>query len=100
MTDVSKVTDYLAMIYIGGGSSWARGKTAFDAIKDAKTTCEQDWGSIFVFSDEPAYIAVYDATGVESWYADTHGVTNGETKEQVPYLYTVTAKLKNKPKRR
>jgi hypothetical protein len=99
MTDIFKVTDYLAIIYIGGGSSWARAKTGFDAIKEAKEICERDWGSMFTFSDEPAYIAVYDVSKTKDWYADTHGVFDGETQDLVPHLYTVTAKLKNKGKK-
>jgi len=100
MNYVNTATSYLAIIFIGGGSSWAREETAFEAIKSVKVHCEDDWGRLFSFSEtEPARINVYDATGVEGWYADDHGVFNGETNEKIPYLYTVTALLKNKRKR-
>lgn len=99
MNYVNTATSYLAMIFIGGGSSWARQDTAFEAIKSVKALCEEDWGRLFTFGDAASRINVYDATGVEDWYADDDGVFNGETKEKIPYLYTVTAKLKNKGKR-
>ena len=100
MNYVNTADSYLAIIFFGGGSSWARQDTAFEAIKNVKAHCEDDWGRLFSFSEtEPARINVYDATGVEGWYADDHGVFNGETNEKIPYLYTVTAKLKNKGKK-
>lgn len=100
MNYVNTADSYLAIIFIGGGSSWARKDTAFEAIKNVKAHCEDDWGRLFSFSEtEPARINVYDATGVEGWYADDHGVFNAETNDKIPYLYTVTAKLKNKGKK-
>lgn len=98
MSYINEAASYLAIIFIGGGSSWAREETAFEAIKNAKAHCEETWGTMFTFS-EPARINVYDATGVEGWYADDHGVFNGKTQGKIPYLYTVTAKLKNKGKK-
>lgn len=95
-----KGTDFLAILFIGGGCSWAREPTSLEAIVGAKQQTESDWGSIFVFSDEPAYISVYDASNVpDGWYADIHGVF---AKDGTPleHLFTAKTVLKNKKKRR
>lgn len=96
MTDTqTEPTDFLAIIYIGAGSSWAREPTSFAAIEQAKKQCESDWGSIYRFSDEPAHFHVYDATGVDGWRADCHGVRS-HSGDLLRHLFTATAKLKNR----
>lgn len=94
---VETETAYLAIIFIGGGSSWGQADTAFEAIKLAKQGCERDWGSLFTFSKTtPARVNVFNITGVEGWYADDTGVRDIDTKALVPHLFTCTAWLKNK----
>ena len=94
----SQTSDYLAIIFIGGGSSWAREDTAFEAIAEAKREAEATWGSLYWFSDEPTEIAVFDAAGVEDWYADHRGI-HAKDGTLLRHLFNVTVRLKNKGKR-
>lgn len=87
--------DFLAIIFIGCGSSWARAGTSLEAIEQAKKACEIDWGSIFTFSDEPALINVFDAEGVNGWRADHRGLVSDDG-QPLQHLFTATAKLKNR----
>lgn len=61
--------DYLAIIQIGGGSSFARSETIFDAVEHALRVCVLDWSRYYKLDDKDVGIAVYDVTGMDalSW---------------------------------
>jgi len=95
--DYYTIKDYLAIIFINGGSSHAWADNSLQAIEDCKKCCEEDWGSLYKFGNESAYINVYDYTNSQRWYASNgNGPRDSETKEPLPYLFTITCKLKNK----
>lgn len=91
---VETCTEYLAIILINGGSSWANAGNAFEAIEDCKRLCEQDWGSLYRL-DGTALIHVYDYTEATGFIADHRGVLSRDTKKPLPFLFTVTCKLEN-----
>jgi hypothetical protein len=93
--DYDTIKHYLAIIFINGGSSHAWATNAFEAIENCKGCCERDWGSLYKFGNDDAYINVYDYTNADGWYASNgNGPKNRQTKEPLPYLFTVTCKLK------
>ena len=95
--EIENVKEYLAIIFINGGSSFASASNAFEAIENCKKVCEADWGSMYVFSDDVTWINVYDFSESEGWYASCgNGPKDRKTKEPLPYLYSVSLKLKNK----
>jgi len=59
--------DYLAVIPVGGGSSWGRASNKEDAIKIAVSSVK-DWGGLFEVSGVPVKVNVVDVSG----YGDLH----------------------------
>ena len=87
-----KPTNYLAIAFIMGGSSWASGPDVEGAVEECAKTVSRDWGSIYKMDDTPLNVAIYDLTGCEDgWYADIHGVFTKGAHEPVPYLQTEKA---------
>lgn len=66
--------DFLAIIMIGAGSSYARGPDREDCIKRVKRIAVSDWGSIFKLKGEEATVNVVEVTGHESVWLDSRGV--------------------------
>jgi len=62
------MSDYLAIILIGGGSSYGRASDKETAIKNAITSL-RDWDHLFVVANIETTINVYDVTGYSdcSW---------------------------------
>jgi hypothetical protein len=100
MNDIENVKCYLAMITFDYGmGSYAYAPTAFEAIEKVKKQAESDFDSMLIFGDTPGYINVYDYTNSDGWYTTGgNGPKDKTTKEFLPFLYTVSAKLKNSAK--
>jgi hypothetical protein len=64
--------DYLAIIYIGGGSSWGRAPVKETAIKNAITAL-RDWRSLFKVADVEVTVNVVDVTGYGQVTWSHHG---------------------------
>ena len=83
----TKPETYLAIAFIMGGSSWAKGPDIKEAVKRCVQIVSQDWGSIYKLDNLPIKIGIYDLTGCEDgWYADIHGVFAKGSHEPIPYL--------------
>lgn len=89
MTNEKK--DYLAVILIGAGSSYARGPDREDCIARVKKMVVQDWSSLFEVAGKEATVNVVDVTGHEKVWWDHSGFhTNADpakdAKLDVEYL--------------
>lgn len=67
-------SDFLAIILIMTGSSYARGPDKEDCISRVSKTFVSDWSSLFDVAGKEATVGVYDVTGHESLYWDARGV--------------------------
>jgi hypothetical protein len=73
------MSDYLAIIRIGGGSSWGRASNKEKAITTALKAL-RDWQSLFEVSDIEVVVNVVDVEGydVVQWHVDGfHGKKPG-----------------------
>ena len=78
---------YLAIArFATGGSSWATGSDIETAVKDCAKMVSRDWGSNYKLDNLPIKIGIYDFTGGNGWYADSHGVFDESSHEPIPYL--------------
>jgi hypothetical protein len=65
------MSDFLAIIRIGGGSSFARYPTINGAVEAVKDIVVRDWSSLFTLKDATVKIAIYDVSGEgDLWWDD------------------------------
>jgi len=86
-----KKAKYLAIIWIGGGSSWATGLVDIDTAVSAVKYMKQDWSHLFKFKKKDAYpVNVYNVEngGDEGWWSDGSQVF--DTKSQKPFKFYKT----------
>lgn len=76
--------DYLAIIQIGGGSSFARSETVFDAVEQAVRVCVLDWSRYYKLDDKDVGVAVYDVTGMDALSWDQSSVYCTDTADCQP----------------
>ena len=92
---------YLAIIFVGGGSSWAYGPTPDQAATDAARILRRDWGHLFDWN-EPVPVNLFDTEGFEGFAADHRGVfgtnTVGDDVES-KLLETIDIFYRDVPKR-
>lgn len=89
------MSDYLAIFYIGGGSSHGRA----DSIDKAVQLClnaASDWASMFDIDGKPAKFSIYDVEGFENIYWDYEVRANGRA-EPFPLLEVRDVVLSAKP---
>jgi hypothetical protein len=67
MTDVKTAADYLAIIFVGGGSSWGRSPDKEKAIANAIKNF-RDWRQLFEVDGVEVKVNVIDVQG----YSDAH----------------------------
>lgn len=80
--------DYCGIVFIGGGSSHAWAATPEAAAERAAKTCKSDWSSFYRFKrKQPFDVNVFDMRERDGWYADTHGVYDSRTREQIKALH-------------
>ena len=65
--------DYLAIILVGAGSSYARGPDRQDCIERVKRMVVLDWSSLFDVAGKPATVNVVEAGDDRVWW-DARGV--------------------------
>jgi hypothetical protein len=73
-TDSKGARDYIAIILVGAGSSYARGPDKADCIERVKRIAVSDWQTLFKLDGEEATVNVVDVTGHDEVWWDTVGV--------------------------
>lgn len=92
---------YLAISFIGGGSSWVEGEDQDKLIKALYKQVPKDWGHLFDFKENPN-VRIYALNGTKKWWADHDGVFNYDTEEKlklVRYVGLVHAGVGAPPQR-
>ena len=87
-----KQATILAIVYVGGGSSWLEGTDETDTAFECAKMCKMDWGHLFKFKRKQKFgVNIYDISklGTKGWYADIHGVWTNKTKEPIPHKKTI-----------
>ena len=85
--------DYLAIIRIGGGSSYGRAASIFDAVESAIRICILDWSRYYELEDSAIKVQVFDVTGRDELTWDDHSVYCTETQEIVEPLKVISVDL-------
>jgi len=83
---------YCAIVFIGGGSSWAWGAGPPDEVaKRAAKLAKSDWSALFKFEKkQPFRVVVFDMKDHSGWYADAPGqVKSRDTNERLTPVATV-----------
>ena len=65
--------DYIAIIYIMGGSSYGRADTIQEAVDNAARAFTGDWGSMFDVFGHECPVNVFDVTGFDQIVWDHSG---------------------------
>lgn len=92
-SDYSNVTHYLAIIDAGqGAGSWAHDEIALEAINRVVRIAHSDWH----FATGAVHI--YDLSNADRFTTGPQP-RNSETREPLPYLYSVTAKFEQAAKK-
>ena len=66
--------DFLAIIMVGAGSSYARGPDRQDCIERVKRAAVSDWQTLFDLAGKEATVNVVEVTGHDSVWWDSVGV--------------------------
>lgn len=66
--------DFLAIIVVGAGSSYARGPDRTDCIERVKRTVVSDWKTLFDLAGKEVTVNVVDVTGYDDLWWDSRGV--------------------------
>ncbi len=66
--------DFLALVMIGAGSSYARGPDKDDCVKRCASIAHSDWGSLYDMDGKELTINVFDVTGYDKLWWDSRGV--------------------------
>jgi hypothetical protein len=75
--------DYIAIVLLGGGSSWARNSNPETAIKKVVNAVQNDWGQIFNMRGADIYVNVWDVTGNDEVHWDDEGM-HGDKQDEHP----------------
>lgn len=77
--------DFIAIIMVGAGSSYARGPDRDDCIDRVKRMVVADWSSLFDLAGKEAIVNVVDVTGHERVWWDHRGVhVEGDPEPTLP----------------
>lgn len=89
--------DYLALIRIGGGSSYGRDSNVFDAVEGAVRFCVLDWSRYYKLEGMVIAVEVYDVTGRDEivWGDGIAGVqcVDGEIADTIDRLRVIEVEL-------
>lgn len=80
--------NFLAIVLIGGGSSWYEDADVDKAIKGAAKLVRRDWGHIYDMKKTKIRVNVFDLTGHGEWSATHEGVFGGDGS-RLKHLKTV-----------
>lgn len=78
--------DYIAIVYIGAGSSYGRANQINKAVELATKFLQSDWKHMFDFSGVNVSVNIYEVTGNTSVYWDDCGV-HGDNEDAYPIKY-------------
>ena len=92
--------DYLAIILVGAGSSYARGPDKQDCIERVQRIAVADWSSLFDLAGKEATVNVFDVTGHEKVWWDSRGVHTHDDPAQDAELPSEQIKVTLPSKRR
>lgn len=99
MNDTIK-RDFLAIVLIGAGSSYARGPDLEDCVKRVGRCVVDDWSTLYDVAGKPCDVNLYEVTGHESVFWDGLGVHPSEEPETcLPRLELRKITLPNKRRR-
>lgn len=77
--------DFLAIIMVGAGSSFARGPDRDDVVARVKRTVVSDWSSLFDLKGKEATVNLVDVTGHDEVWWDDRGVhVEGNPEPSLP----------------
>lgn len=85
--------DYLAIIHIGGGSTYGRDESIFEAVEGAVRICILDCYRYCQLEGKTLNVQVFDVTGRTELTWDNQGVYCTDTGETVEPLKVVTLQL-------
>lgn len=67
--------DYIAVVFVGTGSSWARGDNKEEVAKRVMRNARKEWGDFYDFgSVKPRKVHVWDVTGFDKLWWDFTGM--------------------------
>lgn len=94
--------EFLAIIMIGMGSSFARGPDRDDTIRRVVSIAFSDWRTLFDLSEKEVSVNVYDVTGRTSIWWDAQGVHSSEDEAlgPIPPGEVVTRTFPKAPRKR
>jgi len=70
--------DWLAIILIGAGSSYARGPDREDTISRCGKIAVSDWSTLYDLAGKETTVNVVDVTGHDEVWWDSRGVWSGD----------------------
>ena len=85
--------DYLAIIRIGGGSTFGRDESIFDAVEHAVRICILDCHRYYQLEGARLSVQVFDVTGRTELTWDDQGVYCTDTGETVKPLKVIAVQL-------
>ena len=85
--------DYLAIIRIGGGSTFGRDESIFDAVEHAVRICILDCHRYYQIEGARLRVQVFDVTGRTELTWDDQGVYCTDTGETVKPLKVIAVQL-------
>ena len=85
--------NYLAIIRIGGGSTYGRDGNIFDAVESAVRICILDCHRYYQLEGRTLSVQVLDVTGRDALTWDDHNVSCIDTGDKVEPLKVVTVQL-------
>jgi hypothetical protein len=95
------VSDFLAIVLIGAGSSYARGPNREDVLDRVGRIIVDDWGSIYDVGGKPCEVNLYDVpAGIDKVWWDARGVWAEGRDEPLERLELVEIVLPKARKRR
>jgi hypothetical protein len=97
----TKPEDYLAIILIGAGSSYARGPDKQDAIDRVAKIAASDWSGLYDLDGKECTVNVFTVTGHEKVWWDDQGVHTADDPKDDAELPSEQVKVTlSVPKRR
>ena len=84
--------DYIAIVLLGGGSSWARNSNPEAAISQVTKHLVNDWSRIFNLSGAEVRVNLWDVTGNDSVHWDDEGM-HGDKQDEHPITKVETRKV-------
>ena len=94
------MTEYLAWINIGGGSSWSRGPNKDNTIQTAVSLL-RDWERLYDVHDKEVTVNVIEVTGYDALVWDhegVHGVPDGAQDDKYLKIDRTIEQVKRRTK--